>query len=394
MNIAHRLGLRGTLITLGVVLALAAVVTISNTPAHASSTPDLEVTRLSPMYDFPLFTGESFYLNATVENKGDGESATTTLRFYQSSDSTITTSDTELGTIALGTLAAGVSRIRQSPELTAPSTAGVYYYGACVDSVSGESDTSNNCPDFSTFLRVEDPGPNLGTTRINVEYDSPLITEESLYLKATIENSGDEESPTTTVRYYQSSDNTITAADTELGTAAIDALESGTSTIVNLIARTARRCVRRADQPAMAVPGQECDNRAARESSFDGLNRLFRSTTFRYENKIATLPEPDTVQGSSTSYPSGGSCQGNPGRSLHPDGGRWKRKGTTAWWSRSPRSAAPQRGCHAVGRSVGTLSSRYRHRVRRQIGRAASSPVTASDPNQPQVTVSVTVGGV
>ena len=232
MNIAHRLGLRGTLITLGVVLALAAVVTISNTPAHASSTPDLEVTRLSPMYDFPLFTGESFYLNATVENKGDGESATTTLRFYQSSDSTITTSDTELGTIALGTLAAGVSRIRQSPELTAPSTAGVYYYGACVDSVSGESDTSNNCPDFSTFLRVEDPGPNLGTTRINVEYDSPLITEESLYLKATIENSGDEESPTTTVRYYQSSDNTITAADTELGTAAIDALESGTSTIV------------------------------------------------------------------------------------------------------------------------------------------------------------------
>ena len=43
MNIAHRLGLRGTLITLGVVLALAAVVTTSNTPVHASSHPDLQV---------------------------------------------------------------------------------------------------------------------------------------------------------------------------------------------------------------------------------------------------------------------------------------------------------------------------------------------------------------
>ncbi len=43
MNTAHRLGLRGTLITLGVVLALAAVVTTSNTPVHASSHPDLQV---------------------------------------------------------------------------------------------------------------------------------------------------------------------------------------------------------------------------------------------------------------------------------------------------------------------------------------------------------------
>ena len=33
----------------------------------------------------------------------------------------------------------------ESIDLTAPSTAGTYYYGACVDSVSGESDTTNNC---------------------------------------------------------------------------------------------------------------------------------------------------------------------------------------------------------------------------------------------------------
>ena len=33
----------------------------------------------------------------------------------------------------------------ESVGLTAPSMAGTYYYGACVDAVPGESDTTNNC---------------------------------------------------------------------------------------------------------------------------------------------------------------------------------------------------------------------------------------------------------
>ena len=36
-------------------------------------------------------------------------------------------------------------------SLTAPSTAGTYYYGACADTVSGEVNTRNNC---STGVRV------------------------------------------------------------------------------------------------------------------------------------------------------------------------------------------------------------------------------------------------
>ena len=32
-----------------------------------------------------------------------------------------------------------------SMQLTAPSTAGTYYYGACVDAVADESNTTNNC---------------------------------------------------------------------------------------------------------------------------------------------------------------------------------------------------------------------------------------------------------
>ena len=49
----------------------------------------------------------------------------------------------EVGTDAIGVLAAAGSS-SQSVDLTAPDTSGTYYYGACVDAVTGESDTTNN----------------------------------------------------------------------------------------------------------------------------------------------------------------------------------------------------------------------------------------------------------
>ena len=90
-------------------------------------------------------TGDSFTLSATVRNDGDGAAAATTLRYYRSTDATITTSDTAQGTDAVGVIAAGAFITGLGIDLSAPSTPGTYYYGACVDAVTGESDTTNNC---------------------------------------------------------------------------------------------------------------------------------------------------------------------------------------------------------------------------------------------------------
>ena len=112
-------------------------------PPGGSSSPDLIVESPS-VSDSTLTPGQSFTLRATVRNRGTGQSAETTLRYYRSSDATISTSDTEVGT----DLVSGLSTSRTSPEsirLTAPSSAGTYYFGACVASVSGESNTDNNC---------------------------------------------------------------------------------------------------------------------------------------------------------------------------------------------------------------------------------------------------------
>ena len=94
--------------------------------------------------DGTLDAGASFTLDATVRNAGAGRSAATTLRYYRSSDATVSASDTAVGTDAVGALAASGTSA-ESISLTAPSSAGTYYYGACVDTVPGESDTANNC---------------------------------------------------------------------------------------------------------------------------------------------------------------------------------------------------------------------------------------------------------
>ena len=111
------------------------------------SQPDL-VVESSVVSDASPEPGESFTFNAVVRNDGNGPSTATMLRYYRSTDAAISAADTEVGTDAVGSLAAS-SVSDESIILTAPSTAGTYYYGACVDPVSGETDTANNCSNSS-----------------------------------------------------------------------------------------------------------------------------------------------------------------------------------------------------------------------------------------------------
>ena len=113
------------------------------TPPPPSNEPDLLVQAPSVSNGNPN-AGQSFTLNATVHNDGNARSTPTTLRYHRSPDAIISATDTQVGTDAVGALvASGASR--ESISLTAPSSAGAYYYGACVDAVSGESNTGNNC---------------------------------------------------------------------------------------------------------------------------------------------------------------------------------------------------------------------------------------------------------
>ncbi|MCG8461915.1 MAG: trypsin-like serine protease, partial [Holophagales bacterium] len=111
-----------------------AEITVSGAPDLVVLSPSVSDTTLSP--------GQSFTASATVQNQGTGSSVSTTLRYYSSSNSTVSPSDTQLGTDPVVPLGSGQS----SPEselVGAPTTPGTYWIGACVDAVSGEASTSN-----------------------------------------------------------------------------------------------------------------------------------------------------------------------------------------------------------------------------------------------------------
>ena len=96
-------------------------------------------------------------ISALVGNEGDGTSSSTRLRFYLSSDSSITpTDDTLVGEIIVRAIGAGSSR-DYSISMTAPSSEGTYYYYVCVDSVPGESDTQDNCQENAHKVLVLKP---------------------------------------------------------------------------------------------------------------------------------------------------------------------------------------------------------------------------------------------
>ena len=201
-----------------------------------SAAPDLDVLFLSVSDNSPI-AGASFTLNATVHNRGIASSAATTLRYYRSTDATISGTDTEVGTDAVGSLAAaGTSD--ESIGLTAPASVGTYYYGACVDAVTGESDTSNNCSSAVTVtVTIVGPAPDLVVGSPSVS-DSNPDAGASFTLSATVRNSGDGGSVATTLRYYRSTNSTISTSDTEVGTDAVGAL-SASATSAESISLTA-----------------------------------------------------------------------------------------------------------------------------------------------------------
>ena len=204
-------------------------VVVSESPPQTN--PDLAVGSPTVSDSSPT-TGATFTLSATLRNDGDGAAATTTLRYYRSTDGTITTSDTSVGTDAVGGLSAGATS-PESISLTAPSSAGTSYYGACVDTVTGESDTTNNCSSAVSVTVSAPPPPPPPQTNPDLEVQSPSVNDSSLdtgdsfTLSATVRNDGDGAAAATTLRYYRSTDGTITTSDTSVGTDAVGGFPPG-----------------------------------------------------------------------------------------------------------------------------------------------------------------------
>ena len=105
----------------------------------------LDLVVSASVSDSTLAFGQPFWLWATVRNQGSGEPEPTVLFYYSSNDATITSDDTQISADVVSLETSNVAT--KSLSLTAAAEAGTYYYGACVQSVSGEHNADNNCSD-------------------------------------------------------------------------------------------------------------------------------------------------------------------------------------------------------------------------------------------------------
>ena len=194
--------------------------------------PELTMSASAPAMVRP---GRQFTLSGTLANEGDavasrrsmGTNAGLVVRFYRSEDSTITTSDTNISGAGFDfgrEIAAGSSSTNEI-DLTASSTPGTYYYGACfVNTLLFEWDTTNNCSEAVAVTVKAYPELTIGG---GYEYSPPLVPGGTFTLTTRLENEGDGEAEATTLRAYRSEDITITTSDTELATKEIDAHAPG-----------------------------------------------------------------------------------------------------------------------------------------------------------------------
>ena len=164
-----------------------------------TKTPDLLVESVS-LEKNTVVPGEKFRLNAVVKNGGDADASNVPIRFYQSTDNTISATDTQLRTGTLAVITADGMRAL-SVALTAPDTPGTYYYGVGVGSVADESDTTNNYS-IGVALTVENRAPSaVGTlpSRTLSENDAPMAIDVAAYFN---------DPDNTALTYTAASDNT------------------------------------------------------------------------------------------------------------------------------------------------------------------------------------------
>lgn len=128
--------------------------------AYPADRPDLVVDSFW-IDDTRPDAGATFAMNITVRNIGHRRAAETTLRYYRSADATIHRTDEEVGHTALD--AFDVARTeRLTHRLKAPTRAGFYQYGVCIDALPDEYEHRNCSNALEVAVPVDIKGPTVG----------------------------------------------------------------------------------------------------------------------------------------------------------------------------------------------------------------------------------------
>ncbi|WP_041450512.1 CARDB domain-containing protein [Anaeromyxobacter dehalogenans] len=201
--------------------------------AYPAAAVDLTVAAISASPPtVPL--GSTVTVESTVAASGGGAVNGFYVHYYLSTDPTITTSDVVLGNRHLSAgLKDGESSTATLTFSPPTSISGTYYVGAIVDTTSqvSESDETNNAlaGPVITITKPDLVVTAVSATPATVPLGSPLTVTD------TVTCAGGKASNTIYVKYYLSSDPTITTSDVPLGNRYLSAgLKDGESSTATL----------------------------------------------------------------------------------------------------------------------------------------------------------------
>ena len=183
--------------------------------------------------------GSTFTINNIEKNQGatNMTASSNAVRFYLSTDATITTADILLaGSRTISALASGFSSTDVATTVTVPKTVapGTYTVGVCADAtnVQPETSDSNNCmAAVATITVIRDVDLVMTGVGTAAEF-VPL--GGSFTISNTELNQGTTNMTVSSniVRFYLSTDATITTADRLIGSRPVSALAAGASSTV------------------------------------------------------------------------------------------------------------------------------------------------------------------
>ena len=119
--------------------------------------PELGLSSLASL-TASVAPGGKLTVTDTVQNKGLGPAASSSTRYFLSTDSSYSASDTFIGAHAVSTLAPGAAMDgKKALTVALTTTPGTYYLIGCADGLARvrESDETNNCRVTSTTIVVE-----------------------------------------------------------------------------------------------------------------------------------------------------------------------------------------------------------------------------------------------
>ena len=175
-----------------------------------SGRPDLYIRRTT-IDDTTPAAGSTIRVTFQIWNQGDGDSGPFTATAYRSRDASIGLNDERIGTLDIGNIEAGkgLDWVRFNERV--PTTAGTYYYGACVSVVSNESNTRNNCSTGKPITVVVPP--DLAVS-ISVAGNGTEFVGANSSVTATVSNQGQGSAGSSTrVRFYRSANRSFSSSN-------------------------------------------------------------------------------------------------------------------------------------------------------------------------------------